>query len=216
MGKDKKYLTHLSENDKVLKRLISVHPKFNLKHNPNYFETLVSSIIAQQLSGKVADVIFHRFKDLYNVKKRPLWNEATEKLHFPFPEEILKTSDQTLRNIGLSWAKAKYVKDLSQKVLDKEVVLDAIHKKSDEEITNELIKVKGIGVWSAKMFLIFSLARLNVLPYEDLGIRRAVMLQYKLRKMPEGERVMEIAKKNNWYPYCTVASWYLWRSIDGG
>ena len=88
---EKKSLLHLSRNDGVMKQLIRRYPPFRLRHNPNYFETLVSSIIAQQLSGKVADIIFHRFKDLYKVKKRPLWNESREKLHFPSPGEILET-----------------------------------------------------------------------------------------------------------------------------
>ena len=106
------------------------------------------------------------------------------------------------------------LKDLSQKVLSKEVSLTGISRKTDDEVIAELTKVKGIGVWSAHMFLMFTLGRPNILPTGDLGIRKAVMLNYQLKKMPTEQKVELVAKKNNWHPYCTIASLYMWRSLD--
>jgi DNA-3-methyladenine glycosylase II len=132
----------------------------------------------------------------------------------PEPELILQTEDPILRSFGLSGAKVRYVKDLSNKIISGEVILEGIGKKSDEYIISELTKVHGIGVWSAQMFLIFTLGRMDILPYSDLGIRKAIMKNYKLKKMPDEKKVTEIATKNNWHPYCTVASLFLWRSLD--
>ncbi|KAF0149728.1 MAG: DNA-3-methyladenine glycosylase [Ignavibacteria bacterium] len=132
----------------------------------------------------------------------------------PQPEHVLSTENAVLRSLGLSNAKVTYVKDLSQKILSGEVKLAGISNKSDDEIIAELTKVKGIGIWSAQMFLMFTLGRQNILPTADLGIRKAVMLNYQLKKMPVEQMVKQIAKKNNWHPYCSIASLYMWRSLD--
>ncbi|RPI17505.1 MAG: DNA-3-methyladenine glycosylase 2 family protein [Ignavibacteriae bacterium] len=195
---------YLSDNDAVLKRIIENIGEFKIKPHKNYFETLVESIVSQQLSLKAAETIFNRFKVLFSsdMNKR-----------FPEPAEIIIMNDIKIRECGFSNAKVKYVKDLSAKVLDDTVQIHKMHKLSDEEIINELVKVKGIGVWTAHMFLMFCLARLNVLPVGDLGLKRAVMINYKLRKFPDEKKVEQISKKNNWSPYNTIASWYLWQSL---
>jgi DNA-3-methyladenine glycosylase II len=108
----------------------------------------------------------------------------------------------------------KYVKNLSEKVLSGEITFKGLSKKSDEEIIEHLIKVKGIGVWTAHMFLIFTLGRLNVLPVGDLGIKRAAQNVYSLKKMPDERKIFKISKVNNWSPYNSIASWYLWKSLE--
>ena len=193
-------IKHLCKHDKILSAIIEKYGTRNLTSHRKYFNLLLGAIISQQLSVKAAESIQKRFMTHFNNK--------------PTPDLVLATEDLTLRGFGLSNAKVKYVKDLSAKIISGDVKLKVISKKSDDEIISELTKVKGIGVWSAHMFLIFNLARLNILPTGDLGIRKAVMLNYRLKKMPTEEKVEKIAHKNNWHPYCTVASIYLWQSLD--
>jgi DNA-3-methyladenine glycosylase II len=202
ISEGKKYL---SGNDLVLKDIIKRVGEFRIKPHKNYFETLVDSIVSQQLSIKAAETIFNRFKALF-----PL----NENGSFPKPEEIIIMDSAKIRECGLSNPKVSYVKDLCTKVLDDTIKIHILHKLSDEEIINELVKVKGIGIWTAHMFLMFCLARLNVLPVGDLGLKRAVMINYKLRKFPDENKVAQISKKNNWAPYNTIASWYLWQSLN--
>jgi DNA-3-methyladenine glycosylase II len=168
-------------------------------HN-DYYIALLRSIICQQLSSKAADAIYNRFINFFNQN--------------PSPDKILETEHSIIRNIGLSNSKVKFVKDLSEKIINKEISLKKIDSKTDEEIISELIKVKGIGIWTVHMFLIFSMGRLNVLPTSDLGLKRAIMLIYKLRKLPDEKRFIRLSKENNWNPYCSIASWYLWKSLE--
>ena len=161
---------------------------------------LLRSIVGQQLSTVVAGVIRERFFGYFDNK--------------PLPEKIVSTPDQKLRNLGLSWAKVKYVKDLSQNIINKQVHFRGLNRMSDEDIISEFTKVKGIGAWTVHMFLIFTLGRLNVLPVSDLGIKRAAKLNYNLRKLPGEERLIKLSKQNGWAPYNSIASWYLWKSID--
>ncbi len=133
---------------------------------------------------------------------------------FPLPEQIIAMDDLKLRNCGLSNAKVRYVKDLSTKVLDGTVKIHKLGSLPDEEIINELVQVKGIGVWTAHMFLIFCLARLNVLPVGDLGFKKAVQKNYKLKKFPSEKKVTDISKKYSWHPYQSVAAWYHWQSLS--
>jgi DNA-3-methyladenine glycosylase II len=191
---------HLSKRDKVLSTIIKNFGIINLTGHKNYFELLLGSIISQQLSVYAADSIQKRFFNLFENK--------------PLPEVVLRTEDTVLRSVGLSNAKVKYVKDLSQKILTGELNLKGITKKSDDEIIEELTKVKGVGVWTSHMFLIFTLGRLNVLPVGDLGIRKSIMVNYRLKKLPDDKKIRSIAKTNYWHPYCSVASLYLWRSLD--
>ena len=132
----------------------------------------------------------------------------------PKPEDIIKTSHQQLRDLGLSNAKARYVKDLSEKIIENKLNLNGISKKSNDEIIKELTKVTGIGLWTSHMFLIFTLGRLNILPFSDLGIRKAIMLNYGFKNLPTNNEVINLAAKNKWTPYSSVAAWYLWRTLD--
>ncbi len=191
---------HLLKNDKTLSKIIKKVGNCNLKPHNDYFISLVDAIVSQQLSVKAAASIFKKFSNHFE-------NEIT-------PNKIIETDHEILRSLGLSNAKAKYVKDLCEKVLDKTVDVENMNHLSDEEITNELVKVKGIGVWTAHMFLIFTLGRLNVLPVGDLGIKKAVMNLYGFETLPSEKDVLEISVKNNWSPYNSVASWYLWRSLE--
>lgn len=196
----KRAIKHLSMHDNTLSTIIKNIGIINLTPHKKYFNALLNAIIGQQLSMYAADKIASRFMALFN--------------NNPLPEQILKAKDASLRAVGLSNAKVKYVKDLSKKILSCEINLKGLSKKSDGEIISELTKVKGIGVWTSHMFLIFTFGRLNVLPYSDLGIRKAVMLNYRLKKLPDEKKIKSISKKNNWNPYCSIVSIYLWRSLD--
>jgi DNA-3-methyladenine glycosylase II len=153
-----------------------------------YFEDLVNAICSQQLSGKAAETIFKRVKNLL-VKITP--------------KNILSKTDQELRNCGLSWQKVTYLKDLSNRIKNKELRIMNLDKLEDEEVVKELVQVKGIGRWTAEMFLMFSLARPDILPKDDLGINKAL----------KNLKIKSIDTKK-WKPYRTVASWYLWRSLE--
>jgi DNA-3-methyladenine glycosylase II len=193
-------ISHIYNNDKKLAAIINASDPFNLKPNQDYYFALLRSIIGQQLSTVAARAIKEKFFSYFNYN--------------PLPEVILATSDQHLRNLGLSWAKVKYVKDLSQKIIRKEIHFGGLNKMSDDDIITEFTKVKGVGVWTVHMFLIFTLGRLDVLPVNDLGIKKAAKLNYGLRKLPDEERIKKLSKQKGWGPYNSIASWYLWRSID--
>jgi len=193
-------INHLIKKDRNLKRIIVSAPICSIKPKKSYFIALTRAIIGQQLSLKAANSINQKFLAFFN--------------NHPTPEKILVTSVQALREKGLSTSKIKYLKDLSLKLQSKEVTLNGISLKSTEEIVNELTKIKGIGFWTVDMFLIFTLGRLNVLPVGDLGLKRAIMLNYSLEELPDENLVREIANKYNWDPYCSIASWYLWKSLE--
>lgn len=196
----KKATKHLAKQDKVLSTIIKNIGIINLTPHTKYFNPLLKAIISQQLSTYSADAIYKRFIQFFNGK--------------PHPESILRADDSVLRSLGLSNAKVKYVKDFSNKIISKEITLVGMSKKSDERIIEELTKVKGIGIWTVHMFLIFSLGRKNVLPFSDLGIRKAIMLNYALKKLPDEKKITRLAAMNNWHPYCSIASLYLWRSLE--
>ncbi len=200
MSTIQKGITHLSKSDKVISRLIKKFGNCNLKRRNDYFNFLLKSIVGQQLSMTAANSIWEKFVSHFGLN--------------PDPGKIIRTRHQTLRKLGLSNSKAIYVKELSRAVLNKDVVLDGIQKKKDEQIIEELTQVKGIGPWSAHMFLIFALRRLNVLPFSDLGIKKSIMLNYGLKNLPSEKEVIEISQKNNWSPYNTIAAYYLWKSLD--
>lgn len=185
--------------DKYIGPLVKVHGLCTIRpiKKKDYFSDLVHSIVSQQLSGKAANTIFGRLK-------QKLEGEVT-------PERILRKRDQTLRNCGLSFAKVSFVKDLSCKVEDGEIKLNRLNKLSDEEIIEELVSVKGIGPWTAEMFLMFSLARPDVFPIDDLGIRKG--MKQLLQKDLEKQEMVKFALR--WKPYRTCASWYIWRNLDG-
>ena len=197
-----KAINHLKRNDKILAKVINQVGPCTLKPQTDPFESIIDAIISQQLSMFAAQSIFNRFVEYYKPKK------------FPSPDDILSTSNEDLRKIGISNAKIRCLKDLCEKIKSGQIHLKKIHKLSDDEIVKELTQVKGIGRWTAHMFLIFSLGRLNVLPTEDLGIRKGIMKLYRLRKLPDERKILEIAKQNQWSPYCSIASWYIWRSLE--
>ncbi len=132
----------------------------------------------------------------------------------PKPEDLIKIDGQKLRDVGFSWAKVRYVKDLAEHVLDGRLDLDHIATIPNEQVIDQLTAVKGIGEWSAHMFMMFGLGRLDILPVGDLGVRKAIMNLYELKEMPDPAQVVLVAAKNNWHPYESVAAWYLWQSLD--
>ncbi|MGH7811340.1 MAG: DNA-3-methyladenine glycosylase family protein [Candidatus Binatia bacterium] len=193
---------HLSRRDPALRPFIKKHSPCRLRPHTRYFETLVDAIISQQLSTKVAETIAGRFKAIYAPTR------------FPKPDQILVTPDETLRASGMSNGKVAFIKDLAAKTGDGTLKLSRLSRMSDEEIIEMLVTVKGIGVWTAHMFLIFSLGRLDVLPVGDLGIRKAIERLYGLDHLPSAAEIEQIADENDWRPYCSVASWFLWRSWE--
>ncbi len=192
---------YLSQADPVLAPVIAAYGLCDIKPHQNYYQELVDSIISQQLSVHAARAIEGRFRDLFGGE-------------FPSAEQILTTDVETLRGLGFSRAKGAYVIDLAQHIVDGKVKFDHLDSLTNEEIIGELIPVKGIGEWTVHMFLMFCMGRLDVLPVGDLGIRNGVSKLYKLSNIPTPAEVTGIATKNNWHPYESVASWYIWQSLD--
>ncbi len=192
----------LSRRDKRLRSIIKQYGSCGIRPHTRYFETLIGSVISQQLSTKAADTIYNRFKAIYAPAR------------FPKPEQVLDTPHEILRATGMSNGKVTFVKDLVLKKQDGTLKFNRIARMSDEEIIGMLTQVKGIGVWTAHMFLIFSLGRLNVLPVGDLGIRRGIERLYGFDRLPTADEIESVAEENGWSPYCSVVSWYLWRSLE--
>ena len=194
----RKAILHLKKADPVLRSLIDRVGAYRIEYRYPGFETLVRSIVYQQLSGKVAKVIFGRLVEAAG-------GQLT-------PEAILKLRPARMRKAGLSKQKTAYIRDLSR--LTKSGALDftALPGLPDDEVIAMLTQVKGIGVWTAHMFLMFALERPNVLPTGDLGIRMAIRKEYGMEELPNAKQIEERAVA--WHPYCTVACWYLWRSLD--
>lgn len=195
-------IQHLKRADPVMARVIAqVGPcRFAPVTDHTHFHHLSRAIVYQQLSTKAAATIHRRFVELFPTQP-------------PHPRDVAVAEDAPLRAAGLSRQKAAYIRDLAAKVHDGSLPLDRIASLPDDEVIAALTQVKGIGKWSAQMFLMFRLGRPDVLPDLDLGIQKAIKLAYGLRSMPKPKRVLRIGK--SWSPYATVASWYLWRSIDG-
>lgn len=193
-------ISYIYRHDKKLAAIIDIAGPYKLEVRKDYYHSLLRSIIGQQLSTTAAKSIINKFNTHFK--------------HKPLPADVLQTSDLELRNLGLSYAKIKYAKDLSEKVVSKQLKLNRLAKLEDNEVISELTKVKGIGVWTVHMFLIFTLVRTNILPVSDLGIRKAIMKNYRLRSLPDPKKILSISKKNKWAPYNSIASWYLWRSLE--
>lgn len=193
--------THLKKSDPVLARLIAQYGDCQLAPHTDYYGELVGAIIGQQLSEKAGATIYKRFLTLFDDK-------------LPTPEQILATDTEAIRGIGCSYSKAAYMKDLAQHIVDGRLDLAHIATLPNDVVVKQLVAVKGIGEWSAHMFMMFGLGRLDTLPTGDLGIRKAMMLHYKLAELPKPAEMFEIALRNNWSPYHSVASWYLWQSLD--
>ena len=194
---NQKAVIFLKKDPKLAKIINQVGP-FQIKITKNRYQSLIESIATQQLSGAAANSIMKKFRKLYNHK-------------FPKPIDVINTSPQNLRKTGLSRMKIKYIKELSKKIENKKLDLKTISNLTDDEVINHLTEVKGIGRWTAEMFLIFSLGRLDVLPVDDLGLKKGIQLMFSLNELPKGEEIEELAQK--WRPYRTVATWYLWKSL---
>ena len=193
----------LMRRDPVLAAIIKRYGACGLRtdRGPDIFNGLIQSIISQQLSTKAAATIYKRFIGLL------------PEGHGPAPHHVVPLEDEALRSVGLSRQKISYLRDLSQKVLDGSLQPDQLANLSDDAVVEALMRVKGVGRWTADMILIFRLLRPDVLPVGDLGIVKAIQKAYGLRKTPDARRMLKIAEP--WRPYRSVASWYLWKSLDG-
>ena len=186
------------KRDPILEKIIDSVGDYSLKKRNHHFAVLVESIVSQQLATRAAEAIFHRFKDLYP--------------KFPTASDILATKRSKLRSVGLSGMKIEYIKDLAKKVDQGKIKTRTLSKMSDEEVISHLTQVKGIGRWTAEMFLIFSLGRQDVLPVHDLGLRKGVQMAFSLSELPEPNKVENLGKR--WKPYRSIATWYLWKSLQ--
>jgi DNA-3-methyladenine glycosylase II len=193
-------ITHLRAADPRLAAVIERHGHPTITPRKDPIQSLARAVVSQQLSGKAADTIWGRFVALYPRSK------------FPTPAQILATDDAKLRGAGLSGAKAAAIKDLARHVIDKKLVPAQLPKLDDAGVSAMLLPVRGIGPWSVDMFLMFFLARPDVLPVGDLGIRKGMQKHFGLRKLPEAKRMLELATP--WRPYRTIASWYMWRLLE--
>jgi DNA-3-methyladenine glycosylase II len=194
----RKAIVHLKKSDPVLSGLIERVGPYRIQYRDPDFQTLTRSIVYQQLSGKVASVIFGRLLDC-----------APGGLT---PQAILKLKPERMRAAGLSGQKTAYIRDLAARTKSGEVDFAAFPNMSDADVIEQLTRVKGIGVWTAQMFLMFALRRTNVLPCGDLGVRSAIRRAYELEALPHPRDIEKLAEP--WHPYCSVAAWYLWRSLD--
>jgi len=192
---------HLAAADKKLAKVIVASGPCRIRPHSDHYGELVGSIVGQQLSSVAAGTIWRRVLELFVGK-------------MPTPEELIKVEDQKLRDVGLSWAKVRYVKDLARHILDGRLDLDHISTMPNEQLIEQLTAVKGLGEWSAHMFMMFGLGRLDILPVGDLGIKKAIQNLYGLDKLPDAAAIVTISNKNGWHPYESVASWYLWQSLD--
>jgi DNA-3-methyladenine glycosylase II len=194
----RKAVNHLKKSDPVLRSIIERVGPCRMEFGPAEFSSLAEAIVYQQLNGKAAVTIFQRFAEL-----------AGEPIT---PEGILKLGDQQLRAVGLSKQKSAYLKDLAARTAAGLLDFSKLPDMSDEEVIQHLTQVKGVGVWTAHMFLIFSLRRPNVLPTGDYGVQMAVKKHYRKRKLPKPLEMEKIARA--WEPYRSIACWYMWRSLD--
>jgi DNA-3-methyladenine glycosylase II len=191
-------IRHLRQ-DPILAKIIDRVGAYGIQFREPNFETLVKSIVYQQLSGKVASVIFGR---LVAAAHGSITSEA-----------ILKLRPSRMRALGLSTQKTAYIRDLARHARDRRVIFESLPDLPDTAVIEHLTQVKGIGIWTAHMFLIFALRRPDILPTGDLGVRNAIRRAWNLEALPTPAEMEEMAAA--WRPYCSVASWYLWRSLEG-
>ena len=192
-------IQYLCKVDSNLEKIIKIVGKYSINIRNDPFQSLVESIIYQQLAGRAANAIYNRFINYYNNKQIT-------------PARILNSPNDNLKKVGLSNRKIDYLKNLASHVYDGRINLEELPKMNDEEIINKLVNVKGIGRWTSEMFLIFSLGRQDILPVTDLGVRKAIQKVYSLPELPKPNTMMEIAKP--WRPYRSIATWYLWKSLS--
>ncbi len=194
----KKAVDHLKKSDAVLASIIARVGACQVAYREPTFEMLARAIVFQQLSTKAARTIYGRLEEAAGGKLTP--------------EAIQNMSIGDMQRAGLSRQKLSYIRDLAEHALSGKVDFSKLPEMSDEEVIAALTDIKGVGVWTAHMFLLFSLRRPNVLPVGDLGVRMAIQKAYKKRKLPTPKQIEQIAK--SWHPYCSYAAWYLWRSLE--
>ena len=195
-----KGLKHLKQKDEKMGWVIAKFEKPEFKKHNNYFEALVRAIVYQQLSGKAAATIYERFKGLFTNNK------------FPSPSIVMEKSHEELRSVGLSNQKASYIKNIANAFYTG-TVPNNINTIDDNEVIECLTTIKGVGPWTAEMFLMFTLNRPDVFPVTDLGIQKGFQLFFHLDKLPKPDQMIKNAE--SWRPYRTLASWYLWRLVEG-
>jgi DNA-3-methyladenine glycosylase II len=195
----RKAIRHLQAADPVMDGIIKRVGAYRIEFRDPGFQTLVRSIVYQQLSGRVAQVIFGRLA-------------AAVPAGVLTPENILALRPFRMRKLGLSKQKTAYIRDLARLTRDGTVDFAQFPALPDADVIERLTKVKGVGVWTAHMFLIFALRRTNILPSGDLGIRSAIRKAYGLAELPKPDEIEALGQR--WHPYCTVAAWYLWRSLE--
>ncbi len=188
---------HLRLADPVLARIIERAGACRLHRRRDYFVALCQAIFTQQVSTAVANVLFERFRRLFPAGR-------------PTPKRVLDTPDDALASVGLSRQKRTYLRDLAARFARKQVPTARFSRMTDEQIIESLLSIKGVGRWTAEMFLIFVLNRPDLLPVDDLGVRKAVQVAYTMAELPTAEQLVRMAEP--WRPWRTVATWYLWRS----
>ena len=192
-------LTHLRRDPVLARVMADVGPcRFAARSEGSHFDHILRAIVYQQLSGRAAQTIHGRVVALFEGE--------------PSAASLLTATDDQLRSAGLSRQKIGYLRDLAQRVHTGDLPIDRLHELADDDVIAALTRIKGIGRWTAHMFLMFRLGRPDVLPDLDLGIRKAIQLAYRLRRMPNSDRVLAIGAA--WAPHRTIASWYLWRSLE--
>ena len=194
LGEWNKAVADLSKNDKIIAKIIADYPKERMEMKNDTLHTLVRSVVGQQISVRAADAIWNRLDEACN-------NSITE-------NTLLKLSIEDMRKTGLSNTKSNYIINIVNANLSELEWEDM----SDEEVSNELCKIKGIGPWTADMFLIFRLGRTNILPLGDIGLVNAINLHYNNKEKLSKEKLMKFKEK--WSPWCSIATWYMWRSLD--
>jgi len=195
----RKAINHLKKADPVMAAIIAKAGPYRAGYTDPVFQTLVRSIVYQQLNGKAALTIFNRLAAA--VKVSPMT-----------PEAVLQLRPQKMRMVGLSKQKTLYIRELARLTRDGAIQFERLSEMEDTAITETLTRVKGVGVWTVQMFLMFALQRPNVLPVGDLGVRAAMKKAYGLAELPKPQEMERIAAA--WHPYCSIASWYLWRSLE--
>jgi len=194
----RKAINHLKKSGPVMAAIIERMGPCLIEYGPPEFHSLAEAIVYQQLNGKAAVTIFERFAALAG---KPLT-----------PEGIQKLTDEQMRSAGLSKQKSSYLRDMADRAASGQLDFSKLHELPDDEVIKHLTQVKGVGVWTAQMFLMFTLKRPNVLPTGDFGVQMAIKRHYNKRKMPKPEQMEKIAKP--WEPYRSIACWYLWKSMD--
>ena len=196
-----KAISHLREKDPEIVTLLNHFKIDDLKPEKNYFKSLTRSILYQQLSGKAAKTISNRFISLYPNKS------------YPLPQDVLNTKHEILRSVGISNAKAHYIKNIAEAFTNDTINHKNFHALSDTEIMDQLISIKGVGPWTIQMFLMFTLNRLDVFPTGDLGVQKGFKIYFKLKELPSAKEML--LRSELWRPYRTIMSIYFWKVVDG-